>query len=114
MDEYIKENWNEEDENQYANLRHQKYGLRKQIDGIDGIMGDIIDYAGVGHSKYSTNGHGSSYFNKRKVAGFSGEIFANMFDVYHLKDQTRWETIKKMIPNSAKMFEKIIDKFTED
>lgn len=93
-------------------LRKIKNNLWNKSHGIDGIIGDTLDYMGVSnYSSYSTRGHGSNYFNERKSSGYVKEIFANMFDCYLEKDNSQWKAVKKMFPKTCDMFEKIIKKF---
>lgn len=88
-------------------LSKTQYRVYDKMDGVAGLVGDTFDYLNAGSSFYTTNGHGSSYFSKRKDTGYCLEIFANMFDCYMSKDAWKKECVKEMFPKASKIFEKI-------
>lgn len=91
----------------YKKLGKEKYDVYKKMEGVAGLVGDTFDYIGAGSSFYTTNGHGSYYFNNRKEAGYVEEIFANMFDCYMSKDTWKKDFVKEAFPKTAKIFDKI-------
>lgn len=105
--ELFNEKFGEKNLQEHDLLSRKQYEVYKEIEGIAGIVGDTLDYLGAGSSFYSTNGHGSHYFNQRKEAGYCLEIFANMFDCYMSKDSWKKECVKEMFPKTSKIFEKI-------
>lgn len=83
----------------------------KKTDALSGIMGDLMVYSGVGGTKFTTNGHGSHYFNERKTSGIAQEVWANMFDIATSNDEGSKATLKKMLPKSFAMMEQLVKKF---
>lgn len=91
-----------------------KVAIRNKLDGIDGIVGDSFDYMKVGSTKYQTRGHGNNYFTngkRNRTDIFGTEIFANIFDCYTGKDRWKYDCIKEMLPGTAAIFEKIIERY---
>lgn len=105
--EVFRQKFGEKDYAEYEKLSKEQYGVYRKLEGVAGLVGDTLDYLGVGTTFYQTNGHGSHYFKERKEAGYALEIFANMFDCYSSKDTWEKECVKEMFPKTSKIFEKI-------
>lgn len=97
-DELTKQKWD---------ILQKTHNVYQKFKNVSGVVGDTFDYLGTGGSFYTTNGHGSNYFNQRKSDGYVTEIFANMFDAYLRKDKEQWECLEKMFPATTKVFKKI-------
>ena len=82
------------------------------INGFGGICGDLADCGMPFKSVYSTNGHGSSYF-KQGENNLALELFANMYDTYREKDQTKYNCIKKAMPKTTQKFENMLKALKE-
>lgn len=101
---------NQIDVNEYNRLKDIKdFKLYKKYPGLAGIVGDIKDYTNTGGLFYVINGHGNSYFKKRKSDGLAMEIFANMFDIYN-KSGEEINCLKKALPRTFGVFERLIAK----
>ena len=86
------------------------FKLYKQMSGLAGIIGDISDYTNTGGHYYSTNGHGGGYFKARKCDGIAMEVFANMYDVYNKVGEEQIDCLKKALPRTFGVFERLIAK----
>lgn len=101
------------DKEEYNRLtKIRDFNLIKETEGINGVVGDLCDYTGTGHTSYPTNGHGYDYFYKTaKTTGIATEIFANLFDIHCGKDDNKKEAVKKMLPKTTAVFDRLIEKY---
>jgi len=85
----------------------------KHLQGMASVIGDLQDYTGTIGGYYPTRGHGDYYFKQRKTDGLAHEIFANLFDIYCNKSDKMKDAIKKALPRTAGVFDRIMKKINK-
>ena len=104
-----------------SELYYQIWSVHDIIDGLSG--GEIFDYAESTGESVLDAGHPPGYFSMRKQDDREGprnysvegaqrstrvEIFAQFYQFYSYQDKSMYKIMAKLMPKSAKQFEKIM------
>ena len=102
-------------------LFYQMWSIHDVIDGLSG--GEIFDYQDATGDHVLDAGHFPGYYNMRKQdydedpRNYSSigaqrstrvEIFAQFYQFYSYQDKSAYKILAKLMPKSAKQFEKIM------
>ena len=75
---------------------------------------DIMDAMAHGrmHTQYGTYGHGVTYFKQEHLRYM--EVFANLFQLWSLKDRQLWDSMSNIMPETTKQFEILMEEILND
>jgi len=79
-----------------------------------GAVSDIIDAMtnGAFFTDYNSAGHGKKYYSREHFRYM--ETFANLFELWSLKDRTLWNEVSRLFPETTSQFEVLMGEVLND
>jgi len=95
-------------------MRNQKKDAGSITWRVVGGLSDIIDAMSNGEfrTEYGAAGHGKSYYKDEQLRYM--ETFANLFQIWSLKNRELWTEVSRLFPETAGQFEVLMEEILND